>query len=390
MTNPIALTLNVIPGSSSQVVHTGEEELSRLLNDRLSKLHDQLLEMVPCIDRIACVLYDDDSDRLKTFVNSTRSGEAIKGYEFPLKESASLSAIASSGRPRVIDDIQAAVKPNSLHSNWLLEQGYRSSLTVPLTDQGQFIGFVFYDSCQLAAFTPVVQRNLELFTRLINMTISNELSAVRSIMASAQVARDFAHLRDFETGGHLDRMAHTSRLIARDLAPSHGLSDEFIEHVFLFAPLHDIGKIGIPDRILLKPGRLDPEERQIMETHVTLGLEIIDKILGEFALQDLPDSDVLRAIVGGHHEQLDGSGYPRGLRGEQIPLEARIVAVADVFDALTSRRPYKPAWSVAEACTELNRLVAAGKLDGDCVAAIERHAEEVAAIGDRHQDALTD
>ena len=79
-------------------------------------------------------------------------------------------------------------------------------------------------------------------------------------MASTQVARDFANLRDFETGGHLDRMAHYSRLIARELAPSHGLNDEYIEHVFLFAPLHDIGKIGIPYRILLKPGKLDPAE----------------------------------------------------------------------------------------------------------------------------------
>jgi HD-GYP domain-containing protein (c-di-GMP phosphodiesterase class II) len=386
MTNSIALTLNTAPEGASGAGRTSEEELGLLLNGRLSHLHDQLLELVPCIERIACVLYDDDNDRLKTFVNSTRSGVAIQGYEFPLKESASLSAIAASGTPRVIDDIQAVVQPNSPHSNWLLEQGYRSSLTVPLSDQGHFIGFVFYDSCELAAFTPTVQRNLALFTRLINMTISNELSAVRSIMASAQVARDFAHLRDFETGDHLDRMARYSRLIARDLAPSHGLNDEFIEHVFLFAPLHDIGKIGIPDRILLKPGKLDPEERRLMETHVTLGLDIIDKILGEFALDDLPDSHVLRAIVGGHHEQLDGSGYPRGLQGEQIPLEARIVAVADVFDALTSRRPYKPAWTVAEACTELDRLVAAGKLDGDCVAAIKRHAGEMAAIGARHQD----
>jgi len=130
------------------------------------------------------VLYDDASDRLKTFVNSTRSGVAIQSYEFPLKASASLGAIAASGTPRVIDDIKAVVRPNSPHSNWLLEQGYRSSLTVPLTDQGHFIGLLFYDACQLAAFTPMVQRNLALFSRLINMTISNELSAVRSIMAS--------------------------------------------------------------------------------------------------------------------------------------------------------------------------------------------------------------
>ncbi|MCT0224768.1 HD domain-containing phosphohydrolase [Synechococcus sp. CS-1328] len=374
------------PEPPAAAAHISQDDLNPLLSGRLCQLHDQLLELVPCVDRIACVLYDDDTDLLKTFVNSTRRGEAIKGYEFHLQESPSLSAIASSGTRRVIDDIQTAVQPTSPHSSWLLEQGYRSSLTVPLTDQDRFIGFVFYNSCQPAAFTPVVERNLALFTRLINMMISSELNSVRSILASVLVARDFADLRDFETGAHLSRMAHYSRLIARDLAPLHGLDDEFIEHIYLFAPLHDIGKIGIPDRILLKPGKLDPEERRLMETHVDLGLSIIDKMLGEFALQDLPDSHVLRAVTGSHHEMLDGSGYPRGLRGEQVPLAARIIAVADVFDALTSQRPYKPAWSVAEACAELDRLVAAGKLDGDCVAAIKRHTDELTSIGARHQE----
>ncbi|MEI6828456.1 MAG: HD domain-containing phosphohydrolase [Synechococcaceae cyanobacterium ELA445] len=379
-------SLDSPPGEPAATAHISPQELNPLLSQRLSQLHDQMLEQVPCVDRIACVLYDEDTDGLKTFVNSTRRGEAIQGYEFPLKESPSLSALAASGARRVINEIEAAVQPTSPHSSWLLEQGYRSSLTVPLTDQGHFIGFVFYDSCQPAAFTPPVERNLALFSQLINMMISSEFAAVRAILASAKVARDFADLRDFETGAHLNRMAHYTRLIAREVAPLHGLDDEFIEHVFLFAPLHDIGKIGIPDRILLKPGKLDPEERRVMETHVDLGLSIINKMLGEFSLRDLPDSDVLRAVVGGHHEQLDGSGYPRGLRGEQVPLAARIVAVADVFDALTSQRPYKPAWSVAEACAELDRLVAAGKLDGDCVAAIKRYAEEMASIGARHQD----
>lgn len=145
----------------------------------------------------------------------------------------------------MIDEIAEVVQPNSLHSAWLLQQGYRSSLTVPLYDKGAFIGFLFSDSCQPAAFTPEVQRRLALFSQMINMTISNELSVAHAITTSAQVARDFANLRDFETGGHLDRMAHFARLIARDLQTSHGLIDEYIEHLYLFAPLHDIGKIGI-------------------------------------------------------------------------------------------------------------------------------------------------
>jgi len=356
------------------------------LGTRLRQLHEQLLELVPESIGSPALLYDPQDDLLKIFVDSTRSGEAIKAYEFRLAKSDSLSRLASSGSTRVLDDIPSAVQGNSLHSIWLLKEGYRSSLTVPLYDKGAFIGFLFYDSRRPAAFTAAVQRNLSLFSTLINMTISNELNLVRSITTSAQVAREFANLRDFETGGHLERMAHYARLIARDLQESHGLSDEFIEHLYLFAPLHDIGKIGIPDSVLLKPGRLDPEERQLMETHVGKGVEVLEKLIGEFGLEELPDSAVMRNVVAGHHECLDGSGYPLGLKGEAIPLEARIIAVADVLDALTSHRPYKEPWSFEDAVAELERLVATGKFDADCVAAVKRHRGEVMAICDRFQD----
>ncbi|MFU8886480.1 MAG: HD-GYP domain-containing protein [Cyanobacteriota bacterium] len=364
--------------------HAGD--VGQALGQRLQQLHGQLLEMVPDVDRIACVLYDPQDDLLKTFVNSTREGVAISGYEFRLADSASLSGVASSGLPRILDDIPATVQGTSLHSVWLLKEGYRSSLTVPLYDKGAFIGFLFYDSRQAAAFNARVQRNLSLFSTLINMTISNELNVVRSITTSAQVAREFANLRDFETGGHLERMAHYARLIARDLQQSHGLSDEFIEHLYLFAPLHDIGKIGIPDSVLLKPGRLDAAERQLMETHVQKGVDVLEKLIGEFGLEELPDSAVMRNVVAGHHECLDGTGYPLGLKGEAIPIEARIIAVADVLDALISGRPYKQPWTIEAAIDELDRLVASGKFDADCVAAVKRHQLDILAIRDRFND----
>jgi HD-GYP domain-containing protein (c-di-GMP phosphodiesterase class II) len=358
------------------------------LSARLQRQHEQLLELVPAIDRIACTLYDPSDDQLRTFVNSTRRGEAIQGYEFRLADSASLSALAASGERRVLDDIPAVIEARNTHSSWLLEQGYHSSLTIPLYDKGQFIGFLFFDSCEPAAFTPAVQRNLALFSTLMNMTISNELNVVRSITTSAQVAREFANLRDFETGSHLERMAHYARLIARDLQSSHGLSDEYIEHLYLFAPLHDIGKIGIPDSVLLKPGRLTPEERRLMETHVEKGVAVLEHLIGEFGMEDLPDSAVMRNVVAGHHECLDGSGYPLGLKGDAIALEARIIAVADVLDALTSERPYKQAWTIEAAIEELQHLVAIGRFDADCVAAVERQREQVAAIRDRFREPL--
>jgi len=379
---------HLVPANPNQGKEAGElvRQVGDDLNYRLRQLHAQLLEHVPDVDRIACVLYEAKDDMLKTFVNSTRVGEPIKGYEFQLKDSLSLQAIADSGQKRVIDEIADVVQRNSPHSDWLLSQGYRSSLTVPLYENGSFLGFLFYDSMQPAAFSEEVQHRLEIYNTLISLTITNELNLVRSITTSAQVAREFANLRDFETGGHLERMAHFARLIARDLAESKGLSDEYVEHLYLFAPLHDIGKIGIPDSVLLKPGSLDAAERALMDTHVQKGIDVLERMIGEFGLQRLADAAVMRNVVAGHHECLDGSGYPKGLKGDEIALEARIIAAADILDALTSHRPYKEPWPLEDALTELERLVAAGKLDADCVAALRRHPDEIMAIRDRYRD----
>ena len=134
-------------------------------------------------------------------------------------------------------------------------------------------------------------------------------------------------------------MSYYSKILAQQL----DVSDEWVELLFQAAPMHDIGKIGIPDAVLLKPGKLDPDEWEIMQRHAQIGAEII----GEDGSSLLK---MARDIALCHHEKWDGSGYPQGLAGEAIPLEARIVAIADVFDALTSERPYKKAWTIDDAC----------------------------------------
>ncbi|NTV54746.1 MAG: hypothetical protein HGA73_04715, partial [Syntrophaceae bacterium] len=126
--------------------------------------------------------------------------------------------------------------------------------------EGELIGFLFFDSYTAGAFRDDLVDYLDLFGHLVSMVIINELTALRTLLGTVQVARTFTHLRDVETVAHLDRMARYARVIALDLAPRYGLDDEFVEHVFLFAPLHDIGKIGVPDAVLLKPGSLDPDE----------------------------------------------------------------------------------------------------------------------------------
>lgn len=362
-------------------------ETSSPLTERLTSLHVRLLESVPGVDRIGCALYDATTDVLRTFIHSTRSGQALSGYEYPLSASRTLSQLARTGDFRVLDEMADAVQGDSVHALWLHGQGYQASFTVPMYDNGALLGFLFFDSMQSAAFTPSVQRDLVLYASLISMAIVSELTAVRAVIESARMVRELTGMRDFETGMHLERMARYSRLIASHVASAWGRNDEFVESVYLFASLHDIGKIAIPDRILLKQGRLDDAEREIMQTHVAKGLEIVDRIIGHEGLRKLPDTDILRNIVGCHHELLDGTGYPQGLKGDDVPQEARIVAVADVFDALTTERPYKGEWTLAEAFAELQRLADSRKLDPDCVAALCANEGAVQAIRTRYRDA---
>jgi putative two-component system response regulator len=155
-----------------------------------------------------------------------------------------------------------------------------------------------------------------------------------------------AESRDPETGLHLERVQRFSRRLAESLVEGTGgayeIDSDFIRLVYQTSPLHDIGKVGIPDSILLKPGRLSDDEYEIMKSHTTLGAETLGAALANFPQARF--LQVARDIAQSHHERWNGSGYPRGLSGESIPLAARIVAVADVYDALTSRRVYKEAY----------------------------------------------
>lgn len=144
--------------------------------------------------------------------------------------------------------------------------------------------------------------------------------------------------RDNDTGNHVTRVSHSCRALAR----AAGINAHLTEMIYMASPLHDIGKIGVPDHILLKKGRLNDEEQVIMRQHVEFGVEMLDN-------HPAPVLQVACSIAQNHHEKWDGTGYPNALSGDTIPVEARIVAICDVFDALTSVRPYKVAWTVESA-----------------------------------------
>jgi putative two-component system response regulator len=147
-----------------------------------------------------------------------------------------------------------------------------------------------------------------------------------------------AEYKDEDTGTHIKRMSNYAAAIARKM----GLPDKTVEIILYASPMHDIGKIGIPDRVLLKPAKLDPEEWEIMKTHTTIGASILHGSDAEFI-------KLAEVIALTHHEKWDGTGYPKGLKGHEIPMAGHITAIADVFDALVSKRPYKEAFPVEKA-----------------------------------------
>lgn len=237
---------------------------------------------------------------------------------------------------------------------------------------------------QLNAKMEEFNRELE---RLVELR-SRELLEVRDL-AIFTLAK-LAESRDPETGEHLERMRWYSRIIAEELGADPAFRDSipprFAEEVFRSAPLHDIGKVGIPDAILLKPGRLSPQEFEIMKQHTVLGYRALQE-----ALEKNPAGSFLAQaaeIARWHHERFDGTGYPDGLAGEAIPLSARVVTVADVFDALTSPRVYKKAMD-PELARRIILREAAYQFDPRVVAAFERRWKSIRDIGEPFWSSLS-
>ncbi|MBU2570616.1 MAG: response regulator [Gammaproteobacteria bacterium] len=208
-------------------------------------------------------------------------------------------------------------------------------------------------------------------TVLENMVRARTEELYRTRLQIVQRLGMASEYRDEETGSHILRMSHICALLARAL----GWSDDQCDLILNASPMHDIGKIGIPDSILLKPGKFEPQEWEVMKTHAVIGAKLLE---GD-------DSDLLRMareIALTHHEKWDGSGYPNGLSGISIPVAGRIAALADVFDALTSERPYKKAWTV-QAAWDLIKENRGKHFDPDLVDIFEQQFPAILEIRER-------
>lgn len=356
----------------------------RSITEELFQLHDKLRKKWPGLSRIAVAIYDNETDILHTFIKSSPDESLLNHYSVQLKDVPSLMELASSGESRIIQNLTVLQQNDSVHSQ-IISEHFKSSYTEPFYLAGDLLGFIFYDADEYDYFTDELLEHLQTYSRLVESLIVSEILPIKTLVALMNITQEITNLRDSETGEHLIRMAHYMEIIAIELADEYGFTDEQIEYMWCYAPLHDIGKIVIPDRVLLKPGRHTEEETKIMQTHVTEGLKMIDRMLQNFSFQQFHHIDLLRQIIGSHHEWYDGSGYPNGLKGETIPIVGRIAAVADVFDALISNRVYRDGWS----CDQVVDYLHAGKgkqFDPNCVDALIKNKDKIIEISNKFKD----
>ncbi|WP_438970800.1 HD domain-containing phosphohydrolase [Methylophaga sp.] len=357
------------------------------LREKLISVHQVIKQSLPFIVRISVTIFDPETRVLKTFLDSSDKDVSLNNYEARLDDIHSLKEIYDKGRPRVVNNLLTYAHSERSHSKQLQQGEYEASYTMPMYNHGAFFGLLFFNSSAADVFDRKTLDQLDVFGHMLALMVISELSTIKTLTAAFKTATHIAHLRDPETGSHLDRMSRYSRLIAKSLADKYKLSDDYIEHVFMYAPLHDIGKIAIPDHILLKPSKLNETEMEIMKTHTIKGREMIDDILCNFGLKGIAHVDIVRNIAEFHHETINGMGYPSGMTGDEIPLEAKIIAVADIFDALTSERPYKKAWTNDKALAKLQEL-AGESIDQDCVNALNDNIEQVQDIQRYFQESL--
>jgi HD-GYP domain-containing protein (c-di-GMP phosphodiesterase class II) len=318
------------------VVESQRGDALRSARAYLGFLHDRLAASVPGIRSVTLCHAAADA-ALQPVLVASRDADSDGGYE--------LTCSARADMP-----------------------GHDADLTVLVVHRGQPEAAVVFDVPADLVVAREVQRHLELYATFSIAGIRLDVGEQwwRDLTPGAQTFER----RDPWQSAHVERVGGYCQVILRALAEPLGLAPDFIDAVVRYAPLHDIGQVALSDDIMRKPGRLDPEEWTLMQSHTTRGRMIVDQVVDDATADAYPRPDVLRSIVELHHETLDGAGYPHGLGADDIPLEVRIVTVADIFDALTSERPYKPGWTADESLAEMDRMVAADKLDGRCLTAL--------------------
>ena len=288
-------------------------------------------------------------------------------------------------QPRISNDLETTLqsRPNSASLKLLLQEGIQSNLILPMTMGKTVFGFLFLSSRQKYHFTFKHQTLGEKIIYEIKGLINR---AYFINIVFNKITNGFSELvekKDNETGEHILRMVQYSSLLARQLyakqLPDYPITERMIMEIERSASVHDIGKVGIPDAILKKPGKLTDDEWVIMRTHPTIGADIFKSIRNGLKAFDPELYRVSEEITRSHHERWNGTGYPQGLKGHEIPLGARIVTIADVFDAITSKRVCKDAFDL-DASFDLLESMKGKELDPILVDIFLNSREEIMNI----------
>lgn len=274
----------------------------------------------------------------------------IIGYTEKISNT-SLGKIIKSYEPRVINDLEGYLSGKKIneYNRILLDEGIRSSITFPLVNRGIVVGLIFFSSNKKNVYRQEHVEFLKILANSIALCIEKNILTDDMVLSSTLALASLAEERDNETGSHIERMKYYTRFIAETLHKDGKYTDvidvDYLNAIERFSQLHDIGKVAIPDIILKKPGKLTPKEFDIMKKHTIYGAKVLKTADENLKNNGISIFNMGIDIAEEHHEWWNGNGYPHGKKYEQIPLCARIVAVADVFDALTSKRVYKDAYS---------------------------------------------
>ncbi|UPR48742.1 HD domain-containing protein [Vibrio cyclitrophicus] len=344
-------------------------------------------EHYPILSRLSVVLCSENKAS-NYFVSDSLCQNVKHHYiEQEIKPNSALSRLAESLETRIVDDL-SLINPTKQISH-LLELGHQSSYTTPIHYQESNLGFVFINaSCTDFFAKQTIQSDIAYLTQAISNLFVQLFERQRHFQSSLAVALNMGHARDPETKEHLIRMGKYSEQIARTMSQSNNeITHQFIHRIRLYAPFHDIGKYRIPDNVLFSTGRFSEEERAIMNNHTLYGEEMINDVvsLSHHCSMCSDEIQFIKNIVRHHHERFDGSGLPDGLSHTAIPLEARIVTLADVFDALMSKRAYKHAWSLDEVM-EYIEAHNGSMFDPECVEALKQNLDDFMAIREQYND----
>lgn len=296
----------------------------------------------------------------------------------------SLQDVVFNGRPRVINDLAAYTKQRGSQNNGynriLLEAGIQASIALPLKTNDRPVGILFFSSERKNIYEEQHIEFLQTLSNSIALSLYKNIFIDELLFSTILALAKMAEARDEETGEHLERMKQYTVRLAEWLQeePEYGesVSIGFLKDLERFSPMHDIGKVGIRDGILLKPGKLTEEEFREMKQHTVYGADVLRTAEKNINKQNRSMFRVGIEIAENHHEKWDGTGYPHGKAGEEIPLSARIVTVADVFDALTSRRPYKEEFPFEDSFAMITGE-SGTRFDPGIIRALVRHKEEL-------------